>query len=210
MAAIHDPSGQMFNVSPVVTIEDGTVITEESLRRRREKVAQLSAADPGLSTVKDSGSVGKLNNAGTVEMSPSATSDRTNAINPDRRAQIEQVVLPPTYRSINQIKRLAKFEPRPPPPRPTRPDHIPLFDGEEDWLALWDLEDEDVERRVIREKKRKAAARKALRTKQQSGKAERRMARDDKRRIYRDIKLEWKTIKGTLLSSPFRLITNMI
>ena len=94
------------------------------------------------------------------------------------------------------MKKLAKFEPRPPPPRPVIPEHISRFEGEEDWLSLWDLEDIDLERRVIREKRRRAAERKALRTKQQSGKVERRMARDEKRKVYRDIKLKWKSIKG--------------
>ena len=53
---------------------------------------------------------------------------------------------------------------------------------------------------MIREKRREAAARKALRVKQQSGKVERRMARDEKRRVYRGLKLEWGAIKGTSMA----------
>ncbi|KAL8857043.1 MAG: hypothetical protein Q9178_006335 [Gyalolechia marmorata] len=43
--------------------------------------------------------------------------------------------------------------------------------------------------------KRKAAERKALRIAQQTGKGERREARDEEMRVYRDIKLIWKVIR---------------
>ena len=101
----------------------------------------------------------------------------------------------PTGMSKTQQKKLEALKPRPPPPKPVLPEGIFIPEGEENFLELWDLPDTELERRVLREKRRKAAARKALRIKQQSGKAERRMARDEKRRVYRDIKLVWKTIK---------------
>ena len=99
--------------------------------------------------------------------------------------------------SKSQQKKLTAYEPRPPPPKPTIPDGIPLPEGEENWLDLWDASDKQIERRILREKKRKAGERKALRQKQQMFKVERRAARDEKRRVYRDLKLTWKTIKGT-------------
>ena len=71
------------------------------------------------------------------------------------------------------------------------PKGIKIPEGEEDWLSLWDLPDDELERRVIREKRRKAAERKALRERQKAGKAERRAARDERRRVYRELKLEW-------------------
>ena len=101
--------------------------------------------------------------------------------------------------SKSQQKKRGALEIRPPPPKPIIPENIPIPDGEENWLALWDLPDEQLERRVLREKKRKAAERKALRMKQKSGKAERREARDEKRRVYREIKLTWKAIKGRII-----------
>ena len=197
LAAIHDPSGAQFNVAPVVTMEDGSVITRDSFRRREEKRARKAIEgqkEGGQSLQEDRAQPG-------TPAPPMARLDQLAAhdstgINPERLSQIEGGGSL-QHRSKSQMKKLAKFEPRPPPPRPIIPEHIAPFEGEENWLSLWDLPDEDLERRVIREKRRRAAERKALRVRQQSGKVERRMARDEKRKVYRDLKEEWKTIKGT-------------
>ena len=95
-----------------------------------------------------------------------------------------------------QQKKMEQVAPRPPPPKPVIPDGIDIpSDEEENWLDLWDLVDEELERRLIRAKRRAARARKELRIKQKSGKAERRAARDEKRRVYREIKQGWKIIR---------------
>lgn len=127
-----------------------------------------------------------------------------NGINPERLAHIEAMVSQraPSRLSKTQQKKRAALELRPPPPKPAIPEGISIPKGEENWLELWNLPDDQLERRVLKEKRRKAAERKALRVKQQSGKAERRVARDEKRRVYRDIKLTWKAIKGMDLSCP--------
>ena len=199
LAAIHDQTGAMFNVSPVMTTEDGTVITLDAFRRRHEKAAEKAAAElrdrvediNKAQEVKDIASNTELGNA------PFANTGvmLQHSANPERLAQVEGSSIR-QHRSKNQTKKMAKLEPRLPPPKPIIPAGISLLEGEVDWLSLWDLEDGALERRVIREKKRKAAARKALRVKQQSGKIERRMARDEKRKVYRDLKQEWKAIKG--------------
>jgi hypothetical protein len=63
---------------------------------------------------------------------------------------------------------------------------------------MWDMEDQELARRVQHEKKRKAAGRKALRMAQKAGKTERRAARDEKRKVYRELKHTWKAIKGRI------------
>ena len=199
LAAIHDPSGVTFNVSSVVLQEDGTVIAEETLRRREERAREKAAAE--LITYEN-----KTNIA--VEMSQNETHLITtpghalptsgNGVNPDRLARIETLdnQQRPRQLSKTQQKKRAVLEPRPPPPKPVIPENVSIPQGEENWLALWDLPDDQLERRVLREKRHRAAERKALRVKQKSGKAERRAARDEKRKVYRDIKLVWKSIKG--------------
>lgn len=102
----------------------------------------------------------------------------------------------PKLPSKAQQRRQAALQPYNPPPKPRIPEGVPIPSGEENWLELWDLPDEQIERRILRAKRKKATERKALRIKQQSGKTERREARDEKRKIYRDIKLIWKSIKG--------------
>ena len=203
LAAVHDPSGVKFNVGPVVMQEDGTVISQDILRRRKERAQERAIAEQ----TKEGGSangtaitheVGNGETTGPISTNPPGL---PNGINPDRLAHIEAKVsqLPPSRLSKTQQKKRAALEPRPPPPKPTIPEDVSIPEGEENWLDLWDLPDDQLERRCLREKKRKAAERKALRVKQKSGKVERRVARDEKRRVYRDIKLTWKAIKGVNL-----------
>ena len=199
LAAVHDPSGLTFNVGPVVTQEDGTVISQDILQRRQEKAHDRVPAEQ----TKEGGLeycasvIPKFDDAGVASISadPSAF---PNGIKP-RRLVLEETLAPQrssSRLSKTQQKKRAAREPRPPPPKPTIPQGFSIPEGEENWLELWDLPDDQLERRVFRAKKRKAAERKALRVKQKSGKAERRIARDEKRRVYREIKLTWKTIKG--------------
>lgn len=201
MAAVHDPSGAKFNVGPVTTQEDGTVISLEMLRRRQERAA-AKPVEPSADGERDVERTQETESARGQVLQPSVSSPAPttlyHGINPDRLALMDLVKPSPslTKMSKTQQKELDKFAPRPAPPKPIIPPDIPLPGGEENWLALWDISDEQLERRIMREKKRKAAERKALRLKQQQGKAERRAARDEKRRVYREIKLTWKAIKG--------------
>lgn len=107
--------------------------------------------------------------------------------------------------SKTQARKLEALKPKPEPPKPVIPEHITLPAEEENFVALWDLSDAELDRRLLRVKKRKAAERKALRVKQQSGKAERRMARDEKRAVYRAIKETWKAIKEETSKEKTRL-----
>ena len=189
----------MFNVSPVVTTDEGEVITQEVFQRRQEKASKKAAAEKQAYAeyAGEAHELGMETSRTTHQDAPLLDAHLVlqDGMNPDRLTQIEGTKAH-QHQSKNQQKKMAKFEPRPPPPKPRIPEDVPQFEGEEDWLSLWDLQDEELERRVIREKKRKAAARKALRVRQQSGKVERRMARDEKRKVYRDLKLEWRTIIG--------------
>ena len=193
LAIVHDPTGAMFNVGPVTRDEDGAVISVEVLQRRWEREEARKIGDNALSQIIS----GQKGNA--YQQEPPSIEDQVSNINPARVAQISIAI--PEASSVRKLsktqqKKLAKYEPRPPPPKPVLPEGISIPEGEENWVELWDLPDEEVERRVLRAKKRKAAARKALRVKQKSGKVERRAARDEKRKVYRDLKHTWKSIKG--------------
>lgn len=202
LAAVHDPSGVTFNVGPVVRLEDGSVISQESWRRRQEKSAEKTIKDEisqktNVSTQSPSAaeeiergqSLGSFTDTSTLLH----IEDDSNRL---LQTEAQDAQLDKQPLSKTQLKKKLASEPKPPPAKPTIPTNIAIPEGEDDWLALWDLSDDRLERRVVRAKKHKAAERKALRIKQQSGKAERRIARDEKRKVYRDIKLEWKAIKG--------------
>ncbi|KAL8717022.1 MAG: hypothetical protein Q9225_005700 [Loekoesia sp. 1 TL-2023] len=185
LAAIHDLSGAIFNVDPVIRQENGSVLSAESIRRRQEREAAKAAA-----------------NSVPVEQT-----DTKHSVDAGGVAQIEDhhSLQKPKKLSKAQQRKQAALQPRPPPPKPKIPEGISIPDGEEDWLTLWDLPDDQIERRILRAKRRKAAERKALRVKQQSGKADRREARDEKRKVYRDIKLIWKSIKEDQAREKTRL-----
>ena len=210
LAAVHDQSGLTFNVGPVVVQEDGTVISKESLRRRQEKVQEKIAPEQIKDVqLKNEGSPYPESDVAEAPTSVCANpSALLNGLNPGHLTHVEAMGSPraPSRLSKTQQKKRAALEPRPPPPKPVIPQGVSLPAGEENWLEIWDLPDDQLERRVLRAKKRKAAERKALRLKQKSGKAERRVARDEKRKVYRDIKLMWKTIKG-MYSRRHRLPT---
>ncbi len=196
LAAIHDPSGRLFNVNAVIKQEDGTVVTQEALVRRQERAAEKAAAEQAK---KDGVKVKtrKKKFPKTAEDPSKIVQNGSDQVPPSAGASLG----PPEDQRMSKSrrKRLAALAPRPPPPKPVVPEHVAIPQGETDWLALWDLPDHELERRVIREKRRKAAERKALRVKQKMGKAERREARDKKRLVYRNMKQEWKAIKGMAL-----------
>jgi hypothetical protein len=186
----------MFNVGPVTVQEDGKVVSVEVLERRAKLQVVKAAKISEGGIVPSNGEPGGTSN-GTVKAEP------IDGVNPERQTLISDDLRFKTKRlSKSQQKKLAMLEERPPPPKPIIPEGIELPAGEENWLSLWNISDDELERRVVREKKRKAAERKALRQKQKEGKAERRAARDERRRVYREKKLEWKAIKGMEYPSP--------
>ncbi|ERF68084.1 hypothetical protein EPUS_06895 [Endocarpon pusillum Z07020] len=191
LAAVYDPSGAMFNVSPVVTLEDGRVTTVEALQKRKEREAQKAAEKRGEVEAEPSHDV-QTNGVHT----PSKAALQHGNMNSDRMEMIESQLSQTPTLSKRQQKKQAEFAPRPALPKPIIPEGIEIpSDEEENWLALWDLDDGELERRVLRAKKRAARERKEFRQYQKSGKAERRAARDEKRRVYREIKQSWQVIR---------------
>ena len=199
LAAIYDPSGANFNVSPVVKQEDGTVISVDTLRKREEREASRHVNMFEGQDIVDRTNRVDTSKIGLATQNHSFSVSTHGIVNPDRLAQMDITRVSQVSKGMSktQQKRLVALETQPPPPKPIIPENVSIPDGEEDWLALWDLSDDQLERRILREKRCKAAERKTLRHKQQSGKAERREARDEKRKTYRDIKSIWKAIKGT-------------
>lgn len=171
----------------------------ETLKRREEGQARRAAEAAAKEEATANGTDHRL------ELS-APNGNFVNGVNPERYVQMElEKNKRPQGMSKSQQKKLEALKPRPPPPKPVIPEGYSLPEGEENFLSLWDLSDTELERRVLREKRRKADTRKALRVKQQSGKAERRMARDEKRRVYRDLKLSWKKIKEEQVRERTRL-----
>lgn len=197
LAIEHDPSGKLFNVGPVTKLDDGTIISLEALQHREENRARREAE-------KAAKEEAALN---TLQAPTDSEAKSPVAMDPQRYLQMEIEKKNPRRTGVSktQQRKLEALKPKTEPPRPILPSHITLPEGEENFMALWDLTDTELERRVLREKRRKAAERKALRLKQQAGKAERRLARDEKRAVYRRIKETWKAIKEATSREKTRL-----
>ena len=201
LAAVYDPTGAKFNVKPVITLEDGRVVTLESIERKKEREALKQAEVEATQTETAPNAIlidpqEAANMATALANIGSSVSDR---LNPERMAILIESKMSqdrPLRGSKKQQKKMEQYAPRPPPPKPTIPEGVEIPDDEpENWIELWDLPDEELERRILRAKKRAAKERKELRIKQKSGKAERRAARDEKRRVYREMKQSWKVFR---------------
>jgi len=130
LAAIHDPTGKMFNIGPVVVQNNGEVISVEALERRaksrEEREARLAALAAGKTHAK-------------LEAAAEVDPTLIEGINPARQHQIAGLngeVLVKRL-SNNQQKKLALLEERPTPLRPVIPEGIEIPEGEENWLVLW-------------------------------------------------------------------------
>lgn len=184
-------------MGPVTRLEDGAVISVEALQRRDENRARREAEKAAKEEAA----------ASALQPPTDPDAKAPTAMDPQRYVQMEIEKRNPRRTGISktQQRKLEALKPKTEPPRPILPSHITLPEGEENFIALWDLTDTELERRLLREKRRKAAERKSLRLKQQAGKAERRLARDEKRAVYRRIKETWKAIKEETSREKTRL-----
>lgn len=142
LAAKHDPSGKMFNCGEVIVLENGTVKSKEAWKRSEEAKAAREA--------------------GVVAPPPN--------VNPERQGQILNSQSEPKKLSKKQQQKLAALNPKNVPPKPVLPEGIAIPEGEENFIALWELDDKGIQDRINRHKKNKRAAAKALRRKQQEQK----------------------------------------
>ena len=174
LAALHDPTGEMFNIGPVILTEDGKVRSADGAKRWMVKQFKKRIA-----------------NGEVVE---------------DLRKRRESVVGHEVDQERVPVNREAKVKGESKPngllqlPKPHIPDGLGIPKADEDWVALWDITDAEIETRLARAKRKAAAGRKALRTAQQAGKLERRAARDEKRKVYKELKETWKVIKGEMVA----------
>ncbi|TVY14227.1 hypothetical protein LARI1_G006097 [Lachnellula arida] len=141
LAAKHDPSGKMFNCGEVIVLENGTVKSKEAWKRSQEAKA-----------AREAGVVPPPN------------------VNPERQGQILNSQGQPKKLSKKQQQKLAALNPKNVPPQPVLPEGIETPEGEENFIALWELDDKGIQDRINKHKKDKRAAAKALRRKQQEQK----------------------------------------
>ena len=145
LAAKHDPTGKTFNVGEVVVLEDGSVQSKEALaiieERKALKEAERAAKQAGVNSARPA----------QIQASAEEKSAKGSI-------------------SKKQLKRQTELQSRPTPPRPVLPEGISLAEGEENFIALWDITDEEIHKRMSNEKRKRSTERKALRRKQKDEK----------------------------------------
>jgi hypothetical protein len=96
LAAIHDPSGVKFNVKPVTTLEDGRVVTLESIERKKEREAlrraQIEVAESA--TANNSVTVDLQEAADKVTALAQIGSSVADRLNPERMALLIESKMP--------------------------------------------------------------------------------------------------------------------
>ena len=194
LAAIHDPTGKMFNVGEVVIMPDGQVKSKEAIARAEEAKKQKEAAAAAekaenlrIAEEKAKYKEEKLQakregreppprpnwDAPAPASAPvlqSAASVYGNGGQPAwsgqqmRNTLKDQQGSKPNHKmSKKQQQRQEMLKPKPVPPKPVIPEGIKLPEGEENLLALWDITDDEVARRLSRQRKAKREAGKKLR-----------------------------------------------
>ncbi|TGO53217.1 hypothetical protein BOTNAR_0301g00030 [Botryotinia narcissicola] len=139
LAAVHDPSGVSFNVGEVVTLEDGTVKSKKSLERKQELAE-------GKQSVKNE----------DIAVPEGINPERVHLLDGEKKSHISKTAL----------KKKKMYEPKPVPPKPIIPGGVALPEGEENWLALWDISDGQIEQRIAMAKREAGNAKRDLRRRQ--------------------------------------------
>ncbi|TAQ84664.1 hypothetical protein B7494_g7007 [Chlorociboria aeruginascens] len=167
LAAIHDPTGKTFNVNPVYVTEDGKVKTvKQPMEENKEKAGATAAAAPPLETV-----------------------------NPDRHALISGIGPPGRKLSNKQKKRLAMYGPKPIPPKPILPEGVTIPEGEENFIAMFDIDDVGVQKRLNEQKRQKNNTARIKRNNQKLASQFKRAMKLKKKQAL-NMGLEWDPVKA--------------
>ncbi|KAH7336552.1 hypothetical protein BKA65DRAFT_36189 [Rhexocercosporidium sp. MPI-PUGE-AT-0058] len=162
MAALHDPSGKMFNVGEIIILPGGIVMSKESMERAAEAKEQKDKEDAQRNAIekryKDAERAAKLE----AEEAQRAIDQGMPAPTEYPAKEALKRMKRPKKISKKQLQRLQQLKPQAVPPKPVIPKGIRLPDEEEDLLALWDITDAEITRRLADKKKEKTQSRKQL------------------------------------------------
>ncbi|KAH9210343.1 hypothetical protein DL95DRAFT_448869 [Leptodontidium sp. 2 PMI_412] len=162
LAAIHDPSGKMFNVGEIIILPGGIVKSKEGMRRAAEAKEQKDKEDAQRKAIenryRDAERAVKLE----AEEAQRAVDQGMPAPTEFPAKEALKRMKHPKRISKKQLQRQEQLKPQPVPPRPVIPQGISLPEGEENLLALWDITDAQITKRLADKKKEKAQSRKQL------------------------------------------------
>ena len=168
LAGQHDLSGKLFNVGEVIIMPDGQAKSVESLRRTAEVKAKR----------KDEREEQEKSKLDTEEMKKASIPQPNQAeslrpgldgVNPQRIGLIHTNEDSPRI-SNKQRKAQETLNPRHVPLKPVIPEGYEVPINEENFIAMWDLTNDEIMKRIDMAKKKAGNARKALRREQKEEK----------------------------------------
>lgn len=150
----------MFNVGEMIKMPDGQIKSKDKLRDSEEAKARRAKEEADFNEqvkkVKDA-----FNEARAKMEAQYAADGREMTTQQVQRLRQQYPI--PARISNKQRARQEALAPRPTPPKPIIPEGFSIPEGEEDLLALWDITDEDIVKRINHRKKEKAMAARELR-----------------------------------------------
>ncbi|KAI9046564.1 hypothetical protein LZ554_009309 [Drepanopeziza brunnea f. sp. 'monogermtubi'] len=171
LAAIHDPSGKTFNVGEIITLPGGIIKTKEAIRKAAEaaeqkekeeaerKAADLRYKNAELAAKLEAEEARKAAEEGRPVPTRFPAKEALKGMKRPKRISKKKL------QRQEMLKRLQET-----PPKPIIPAGISLPEGEENMLALWDISDTDIMKRLHEQKKQKTLARKDLKKIQKEAK----------------------------------------
>ncbi|KAJ5035418.1 uncharacterized protein L3040_007887 [Drepanopeziza brunnea f. sp. 'multigermtubi'] len=163
LAAIHDPSGKTFNVGEIITLPGGIIKTKEALRKAAEAAEQKEREEAGRKAAelryKNAELAVKLE---AEEAQKAAEEGRPVPTRFPAKEALKEMKRPKriSKKKLQRQEMLKRLQET--PPKPIIPAGISLPEGEENMLALWDIPDTDIMKRLREQKKQKILARKDL------------------------------------------------
>lgn len=170
LAAVHDPSGKMFNVGEIIILPGAIIKSKAGMRaaaeakeRREREEAERIAAELAYKNAQEAAKL-------EAEVARKAAEEgRQVPVRMPARIALKDMPKPRKI-SKKQLQRQELLKPKPVPPKPIIPAGITLPAGEENLLALWDLTDQEIQARLTDQKKQKVNSGKELRLVQQENK----------------------------------------
>ncbi|KAG9243618.1 small acidic protein family-domain-containing protein [Calycina marina] len=169
LAGKHDMTGRLFNVGEIVIMPDGNFKSVETLRRTAALKIQNEAEKKekedrklAIEAAKKAKKAGEPIPGGIVPISEEVNEQRAGMI------QVEALTAP--HISNNHRKKQEMLKPKVLPPRPVLPEGYSVPEYEENFIAIWDITDEEIIKRLASAKQRAHKSRKQLRERQKTEK----------------------------------------
>ncbi|EPQ62850.1 Bgt-4274 [Blumeria graminis f. sp. tritici] len=190
LAAIHDPTGKLFNVGEVVTMADGSIKSKESLiRAEKERKTRHFAMIEREIEKEENEKIKQAKKEVSEIIKKGGIPSKSLVSIAEKKIESIQTL------SKKQQRRQEMSNSRAPLRKPVIPKQFELPEGEENLVDLWDISDSEIMARLAQAKKnRKNTARKQRRLQSEAKKFN--WALRQRKKQYETAGLPWDPAKA--------------